>query len=48
MNWETGIDVLMLLCLKSIIPENRPYSTGNSTQGSVVTYTGRKSKKEVI
>ena len=38
-NWEIGIDIYTLLCIKHII---NIYSTGNSTQCSVVTYMGRK------
>ena len=37
MNWETGIDIYTLLCIKYITKENPLYSTGNSTQCSVVT-----------
>ena len=39
MNWETGIDIytLLILCIKYITNENLLYSTGNSTQCSVVT-----------
>ena len=36
-NWEIGIDIYTLLCLKQITNENILYSTGNSTQCSVVT-----------
>ena len=50
MTWETGLDVytLVILCVKQIINENLQYSTGNSTQCSVVTKMRRKSKKEGI
>ena len=37
MNWEIGIDIYTLLCIKQITKENLLYSTGNSTQCSVVT-----------
>ena len=49
MNWEIGIDTYTLicikqmtntytlLCIKQMTNENLPYSTGNSTQCSVVT-----------
>ena len=37
MNWEFGIDIHTLLCIKQITNENLPYCTGNSTQCSVVT-----------
>ena len=39
MNWEVGIDVYILICIKLD-------STGNSTQCSVVIEMGRKSQKE--
>ena len=39
MYWEIGIDIytLLILCIKLITNGNLLYSTGNSTQGSVVT-----------
>ena len=39
MNWETGIDISiqLTLCIKQITNENLLYSTGTSTQYSVVT-----------
>ena len=39
MGWETGIDTytLLILCIKYIANERVLYSTGNSTQYSVVT-----------
>ena len=45
MNWETGIDIYTLPCIKEIADKNLLYSTGNSTQCSVVTSMGRKSKR---
>ena len=50
MYWEIGIGIytLLILCIKYITNENLLYSTGNSTQCSVVTYMGRKCKEEVI
>ena len=50
MNWEIGIDIykLLILCIKQITNENVLYSTGNSTQCSVMTYVGRKSEKKEI
>ena len=48
MNWETGIDIYTLPCIKEIADKNLRYSTGNSTQCSVVTSMGRKSKREGI
>ena len=37
-NWEIGIDIytLLILCIKLIINESPLYSTGNTTQYSVV------------
>ena len=39
MNCKTGIDlyILLILCIKYITNENLLYSSGNSTQRSVVT-----------
>ena len=39
MNWETGIDIytLLMLCIKQTANESLPDSTGDSTQGSVVS-----------
>ena len=37
MNWEIGINIYVLLCIKLIINENLLYSTGNLIQCSVVT-----------
>ena len=34
MNWEAGIHIYTLLCIKQITNENLLYSTGNSTQCS--------------
>ena len=31
MNWEIGIDIYALICIKQITNENLLYSTGNST-----------------
>ena len=42
MNWETGIDIHTLLFIKQIAEENLLYSTGNSTQYSVVANRGYK------
>ena len=44
MNWETGTDI-HTLSIKQITNENLLNSSGNSTQCSVVTQMGRKSKK---
>ena len=40
MNWEIGIGIYTLLCMKQIPNEDLLYSTGNSTQCSVVTKRG--------
>ena len=37
MNWEAGIDIYTLLCIKQITSENLLCGTGDSTQHSVVT-----------
>ena len=50
MNWEIGIDTytLMTLCvlIKQVTNENLLHRTRKSTQCSVLTYMGKKSKKE--
>ena len=48
LNWEIGIDIYTLLYIKQITDKDLWYSTGNSTQYSVVTYMGKESKKEWI
>ena len=47
-NWEIGIDIYTRLYIKQITNQNLLYSTGNSTQYSVMTYMGKESKKEWI
>ena len=42
-NWEIGIDVYTLLYIKQITNKDLQYSTGNSTQYSVMTYMGKES-----
>ena len=37
-----------LLFIKQITNKNLPYSTGNSTQSSVMAYMGKESKKECL
>ena len=32
MNWDIGIDISTVLCIKEATNENRLYSTGSSTQ----------------
>ena len=46
--WEIGIDIYTLLYIKQITNKGLLYSTGNSTQYSVMTYMGKDSKKEWI
>ena len=48
MNWEIGTDVYILLQIKQITNKDLLYSTGNSTQYSVMTYMGKEPKKEWI
>ena len=45
MNWEIGFDIYTLLYIKQITDENLLDSMGNSSQCSVSTSMGRKSKK---
>ena len=47
-NWETGIDMYTLLYIKQIANKNLLYSTGISTQHSVMPYMEIESKKEWI
>ena len=47
-NWEIGTDINTLLYIKQITNKNLLYSTGNSTQYSVITYMGKESKEEWI
>ena len=46
MNWEIGIDIYILICIKWIINKDLLYSTGNSSQYSVITYMEKESEKE--
>ena len=46
-NGETGIDMYTLLCIKQRTNKDLLYSTGNSTQYSVMTYMGKASKNRV-
>ena len=46
MQQEIGIDIYTILCIKQVTNENQLYGTRNSTQCSVETKMGRKSKKE--
>ena len=45
-NWEIGVDIYLLLCIKSITNKNLLYGTGNSIQYSVMAYIGKESEKE--
>ena len=47
-NWEIGTDIYTLLYIKEITNKDLLYSTGNSTQYSVMVYMGKESKKEWI
>ena len=47
-NWEIGIDTYTLLYIQQITQKDLLYSTGNSTQYSVMAYRGKESKKEWI
>ena len=47
-NWEIGIDIYTLLYTKQITNKDLLYSTGNSTQYSVMAYMRKESKKEWI
>ena len=45
-NWEIGIDIYTLLYTKDIANKDLLYSTGNSTQYSLMAYMGKESKNE--
>ena len=45
---EIGIDTYTLLCIKQVTNKDLLYSTGNSTQYSIMACTGKESKKEQI
>ena len=47
-NQEVGIDTYTLLYIRQITNKHLLYSTGNSTQYSVMAYMGKESKKEWI
>ena len=44
---DIGIDIYTLLCIKQMTNKNLLYSTGNSTQCSVLTSMGKEAKKRV-
>ena len=45
MTWETDTDIYTLLCIKQITKEKLLYSTGNSTQCTMVTQMGMEIQK---
>ena len=47
-NYEFGINIYTLLYIKQVTNKDLLYSTGNSTQGSVITYMRKEPKKELI
>ena len=47
-NWEFGIDVYILLCLKQITNKDPLYNTVKSAQQSVIAKMGYKFEKEQI
>ena len=47
-NQEFGTDIYTLLYIKQIIKKDLLYSTGKSTQYSVITYMGKECEKECI
>ena len=46
-NWEVGIDISTQPYIKQVTNKNLPYSTGDSTQYSVMAYMGENLKKKV-
>ena len=47
-NWEIGTDIYTPLFIKQITNKDLLYSTGNSTQYSIMAYMRKQSKKEWI
>ena len=47
-NEEFSVNIYTLLSVKQIINKDLLYSTGNSTQYSVVAYMGKESEREWI
>ena len=45
-NQEVGININTLLYIKQISSKDLLYSTGNSTQYSIITYIGKEYEKE--
>ena len=48
MDWWFGIGIWTQLYMKWMVTGDLLYSTGNSTQYSVITYMGKESEKERI
>ena len=46
-NYKFGINIYTLLYIKQITKKDLLYSSGNSTQHSVMTYMGIESKKRM-
>ena len=46
MNQEFGINIYTVQYIKQVIKKDLLYSTGNSTQYSVITYMAKESEKE--
>ena len=46
-NWETGIDVYILLYIRYTNNKDLLSRTGNSTKYSIKAYVGRESRKRV-
>ena len=44
-NWKIGVDIYTLLPIKQVTNKDLLFSTGNSTQYSVMTYMEKESKK---
>ena len=45
--WEIGVGIYTLLCVKLVSNEELLYSTGKSTQYSVMAYVGKESEKDM-
>ena len=45
-NWKIGIEIHSLLYQKLLTNKDHVYSTGGSTQYSVMSYMGKESKKD--
>ena len=47
-NYEFGVNIYTLLCIKQINNKDLPYSTGSYSQYFVITYKGKESEKNFI